>query len=66
MNIENKNIWLEDAYMEEQFPKLVKHFSGLGWGEEDETQLNSHGFEFFPLGKQSFKYLIIGMCLATS
>ena len=29
-----------------QFPKLVKHFSGLGWGEEDETQLNSYGFEF--------------------
>ena len=46
MNIENKNIWLEDAYMEQEFPKLVKHFSGLGWGEEDETQLNSHGFEF--------------------
>ena len=46
MNIENKNIWLEDAYMEQEFPKLVKHFSALGWGEEDETQLNSYGFEF--------------------
>ena len=46
MNKEHRNIWLEDACMEQQFPKLVKHFSGSGWGEEDETTLNSCGVEF--------------------
>ena len=32
--------------MEQQFPELVKYFSGLGWGEEDETQLNSYRLKF--------------------
>ena len=41
-----RNVWLESDRMQQQFPELVKHFNGLGWGEEDETQLNSYGFEF--------------------
>ena len=41
-----RNTWLEAERMEQQFPEIVKHYSGLGWGEEDETQLNSYGFEF--------------------
>ena len=41
-----RNVWIEENRMEQQFPELVKHYSGLGWGEEDETQLNSYGFEF--------------------
>ena len=41
-----RNVWIETNRMEQQFPELVKHYSGLGWGEEDETQLNSYGFEF--------------------
>ena len=41
-----RNTWLSDERMEQQFPELVKHYSGSGWGEEDETQLNSYGFEF--------------------
>ncbi|SVC34786.1 uncharacterized protein METZ01_LOCUS287640, partial [marine metagenome] len=32
--------------MEQQFPDLVKHFNGLGWGEEDESVLNTYGFDF--------------------
>ena len=41
-----RNMWLENDRMEQQFAELVKHYSGSGWGEEDETQLNSYGFEF--------------------
>ena len=36
-----RNVWLKEDRMEQQFPDLVKHYNGLGWGEEDETQLNS-------------------------
>ena len=41
-----RNTWLEDDRMEQQFPELVEHYSGSGWGEEDETTLNPYGFEF--------------------
>lgn len=41
-----RNIWLEEDRMQQQFPELVKFYSGTGWGEEDESILNSYGFEF--------------------
>ena len=41
-----RNVWLNEDRMEQQFPDLVKHFNGLGWGEEDESVLNTYGFDF--------------------
>ena len=41
-----RNTWLEGDRMEQHFPELVKFYSGSGWGEEDETIINSYGLEF--------------------
>ena len=54
-----RNVWLKEERMEQQFPELVKHYNGLGWGEEDETQLNSYGFEFKKIKKFLFILLMV-------